>query len=183
MVVRRALVIAMAVWSAASASAQLQTWAVKEEQELRPGYYTKILAKKQGWVTFQVESREGITCYTAKPQEGEDLPPPFKDSLLARDKALLQITLDPVDNEKLLWSIDGPHTGEAQYRVPGDRFMETIDGLGVEDFSKDGAVIEFRWEGWRYPRIYEGHAVVEGRFDLTGLQRAAIRHRKLCGAA
>ena len=164
-----------------TAMAQLQSWGVGEERELEPGFYTKVLAKQDGWVTFRIESREGVRCFTQKPQRGENLPLPYKDFIVVPGEPHIQLGggYGPWGDEAH-WSIKGKEGGGAEYRISGARFMEPSEVMN-DDFSIAGNVIEFKYEGWEYPHSLVGFYEASGEFDLTGMLEAKQRQEDLCG--
>lgn len=177
------LLVVSVVATGPSATAQLQTWEVEEERELEPGFYTKVLAKQDGWVTFRVESREGVRCFTQKPQRGENLPLPYKDYIVVSGEPHIQLGggYGPWGDEAS-WTIKGKEEGGAEYRKVGDRFMKPATVMN-NDFSVSGHVIEFKYEGWEYPHSLVGFYEAVGEFDLTGMLEAKQRQEDLCSEA
>lgn len=183
-IMRAVVAIAVAVLSARVSHAQLQSWPVGEERELQPGYYTKVLARQDGWTTFRVESRDGVRCFTQKAQTGEGLPVPYKDFVLVLSEPHVQIGggYDGTGS-RAWWGIKGREEGDAEYRFIGERFMKEVGIINRDFAGLDGEVIEFKYEGWEYPSLLVGYYSAEGEFDLTGMSAARARHERLCREA
>ncbi len=161
------------------AAAQLEDWPVGEERETDPGHYVQVLANKDGWLTYRTVNANEERCSTVKAEPGRSVHPPIRSlSAFGRQNHLrLRSSYSrPMD---VGWVIVGGDSGDAEWRVSGERFMKPQTGRN-EDLSVDGEIVEFRYEAMRYPRLSTGYYVREGRFDMTGLRAAVESHKALC---
>lgn len=163
----RATIAAIALTLPSVASAE--SWAIGQEREVDEGTYMTLVAERDRWRVWRVETSYRVSCKAAKtPIGGGATEPAGYGDILTGNEPFIEINEFRGEPSARL---RGRHGYGGKWRRPGERFWEDL--IALKDLaSADGETVEVVIETWRHPNLRIGLVNQEARIDMTGAKWA-----------